>query len=98
MRQTTHRPDEQPTEKISEGPAGCHRGGDIEAGVSTPTPSPRARLCRLETHRCCSEWVGRATVSSWNPVRMLVSLVYHVARKLLSVPAVLLRRRAPQGC
>lgn len=30
----------------------------------------------------------------WNPVRMFVSPVYRVARKLLSVPTVLLRRSA----
>lgn len=72
-----------------------YRPGRADEG---PLRAGSARLCRSETHRCCSEWVGRATMSSWNPVRMLVSLVYHVARKLLSVPAVLLRRRAPQGC
>lgn len=33
-------------------------------------------------------------MASWNPGRMFVSLVYEVARKLLSVPAVLVRRRA----
>ena len=30
----------------------------------------------------------------WNPIHMIVSLVYQVARKLLAVPAVLLRRDA----
>jgi putative transposase len=36
--------------------------------------------------------VWRATTASWNPVQVIVSLVYQVARKLLAVPAVLLRR------
>jgi hypothetical protein len=33
-----------------------------------------------------------ATTACWNPVRMIVSVVYQVARKLLAGPAVLLRR------
>jgi hypothetical protein len=37
-----------------------------------------------------SLWCG--TMACWNPVQVIVSLVYQVARKLLSVPAVLLRR------
>jgi hypothetical protein len=52
------------------------------------------KSCAVRKLIACSEWDWRATLSSWNPVRMLVSLVYQVARKLLSVPAVLLRRRA----
>jgi putative transposase len=40
------------------------------------------------------EWVWRATTACWNPVQVIVSLVYQVARKLLAVPAVLLRRDA----
>ena len=32
------------------------------------------------------------TAACWNPVRVIVSLVYQVVRKLLAVPAVLLRR------
>src|SRR4051812_34774396 len=53
-----------------------------------------AILCRSETHRCCSERVWRAATACWNPVQVIVSLVYRVARKLLAVPAVLLRRDA----
>jgi transposase InsO family protein len=37
-------------------------------------------------------WVWCATTACWKPVRVIVSLVYQVARKLLAVPAVLLRR------
>src|SRR2546427_7667574 len=48
-------------------------------------------LCRSETRRCCSD-VCCAATACWDPVRMIVSLVYQVARKLLAVPAVLLRR------
>jgi putative transposase len=32
------------------------------------------------------------TTACWNPVQVIVSLVYQVARKLLAVPAALLRR------
>lgn len=38
-----------------------------------------------------SETVWRGITVCWNPVRVIVSLVYQVARKLLAVPAVLLR-------
>jgi putative transposase len=37
-----------------------------------------------------SVWCG--TTACWNPVQVIVSLVYQVARKLLALPAVLLRR------
>lgn len=37
-----------------------------------------------------SVWCG--TAACWNPVQVIVSLVYQVARKLLALPAVLLRR------
>jgi hypothetical protein len=37
-------------------------------------------------------WVWCATTGCWNPCQVIVSLVYQVARKLLAVPAVLLRR------
>jgi putative transposase len=51
-------------------------------------------LCRSVTHRCCSERVWRSITVCWNPVRVIVSLVYQVARKLLAFPALLLRRDA----
>jgi hypothetical protein len=35
--------------------------------------------------------------AGWNPIHMIVSLVYQVARKLLAVPAVLLRRDAAKN-
>jgi hypothetical protein len=38
--------------------------------------------------------VWRVTTACWNPVQVIVSLVYQAARKLLAVPAVLLRRDA----
>src|SRR3954468_6556029 len=37
-------------------------------------------------------WVWRTATACWNAVQVIVSLVYQVARKLLAVPAVLLRR------
>jgi hypothetical protein len=40
--------------------------------------------------------VWRATAACWKLVRVIVSLVYQVARKLLAVPAVLLRRDAAE--
>ncbi|AQW49503.1 transposase [Streptomyces violaceusniger] len=49
-------------------------------------------LCRSETHRSCSRVVWRAITVCWNPVRLIVSLVYQVTRKLLTVPAMRLRR------
>jgi putative transposase len=39
-------------------------------------------------------WVWCAPTACWNPVSVIVSLVYQAARKLLAVPAVLLRRNA----
>ncbi|WP_391858650.1 hypothetical protein [Streptomyces rugosispiralis] len=51
-------------------------------------------LCRSETRRCCSEVVWRAITVCWTHVRVIVSLVYQVARKALTVPALLLRRDA----
>jgi transposase len=36
--------------------------------------------------------MARATTAGWKLVQVIVSLVYQVARKLLAVPAVLLRR------
>jgi hypothetical protein len=39
-------------------------------------------------------WGWRTTTACWNPGWVIVSLVYQVARKLLAVPAVLLRRDA----
>jgi hypothetical protein len=51
-----------------------------------------AIVCRSETHRYCSEAVWRGTTVCWNPVRVIASLEYQVARKRPAVPAVLLRR------
>ncbi|MGR3939281.1 integrase [Streptomyces sp. BRA346] len=51
-------------------------------------------VCRSETHRCCSERVWRSITVCWNPVRVIVPLVYQVTRKLLAFPALLLRRDA----
>lgn len=45
-------------------------------------------LCRSETHRCCSEWVWRATTACCNPIQVIISLLYQVARKLLAVPVL----------
>ncbi|MER8162692.1 hypothetical protein ABTY51_48090, partial [Streptomyces sp. NPDC094472] len=63
-------------------------------GKPTFTDSDRAILavCRSETHPSCSRVVWRAITVCWNPVRVIVSLVYQMTRKLLRVPAVLLRR------
>jgi hypothetical protein len=38
------------------------------------------------------------TTACWNPVQVIVSLVYQVARKLLAVPALLLRRDVTKEC
>jgi hypothetical protein len=72
-------------------PSGPHR-----TRAHSPQLSARSSLilCRSETHRGCSEWVGRAAPVCWNPVRVIVSLVFQVARKLLAVPVVLLSRDA----
>lgn len=51
-------------------------------------------MSRSESHRCCSERVWRATATCWNPVQVIVSLVYKMTRKLLAVPAVILCRDA----
>lgn len=59
--------------------------------VDRPLPGNR-NVCRSEAHRCCSEGVWRGITVYWNPVRVIVSLVYRVVRKLLAAPAVLLRR------
>jgi putative transposase len=59
-------------------------------------PVIAANVCRSETRRCCSEWVWCATRACWKLVQVIVSLVYQVARKLLAVPAVLLRRDAAE--
>jgi putative transposase len=49
--------------------------------------STLADLCRSESHRCTSEQCSYALRSSV----VIVSLLYKVSRRLLSVPAVLLR-------
>jgi putative transposase len=68
-------------------------GPENEDAAWTGVPGRRC-LCRSETHRCCSQVVWRAITVCWNPGRVIVSLVYQVARKLLAVPALLLRRDA----
>jgi hypothetical protein len=45
-------------------------------------------LCRSKSHRCWSRRYG----GHWDHVQMIVSLLYKVSRRLLCVPAVLLRR------
>src|SRR5689334_22736189 len=61
----------------------------ITMRVSAVTIVP---LCRSETHRYWSDGCGASRGPTGTLVRVIVSLVYQVARKLLAVPAVLLRR------
>ncbi|MDX2549166.1 integrase, partial [Streptomyces sp. WI04-05B] len=63
-----------------------------QPATAIPVARGRAGLCRSETHRCCSEAVWRGIAVCWSPAWVIVSLVYRVVRKLLAVPAVLLRR------
>jgi putative transposase len=50
-------------------------------------------LCRSGMRRCRSLAVWRGLRARWDHVQVIVSQVYQVTRKLLSIPAVLLRRQ-----
>lgn len=73
------------------------------AGVRAVSPSPHVVsqvpfhcpriVCRSEMRRCRSQGVWWRSGSRGTMPRVIVSLVYRVTRKLLSVPVLLLRRQ-----